>query len=49
MLVSVLKVALMPRVEQHDPVAYLALTVRNEDTISGFLQEAGEMLCRFSV
>ncbi|TFK86583.1 hypothetical protein K466DRAFT_492516 [Polyporus arcularius HHB13444] len=44
MLVSVLKVALMPRVEQHEPVAYIALTVRNEDTISGFLQEAGASL-----
>ncbi|KAI0699333.1 hypothetical protein C8T65DRAFT_659522 [Cerioporus squamosus] len=44
LLVSVLHVALTPRTQKHDPVAYIALTVRNEETIARFLCEAGESL-----
>lgn len=49
LLVSVLNFALMPRGGQHDPVAYIALTVRNKDTVAKFILQAGEMLDTISV
>ncbi|KAI0800674.1 putative methyltransferase-domain-containing protein, partial [Fomes fomentarius] len=44
LLVKILTIALTPLDDGHHPVAYMALTLRNEDTMSIFLRQAGEAL-----
>ncbi len=41
LLVKILTIALKSLDDEHRPVAYVALTLRNEDTMSNFLRQAG--------
>ncbi|KAI0756301.1 hypothetical protein C8Q80DRAFT_1127820 [Daedaleopsis nitida] len=43
LLVQILHVALTPTDDSHNPVAYIALPVRTEETMSEYLRQAGEL------